>query len=353
MTKKKNKKYSSFLLCLIIIIALAFFGLYYYNKQLEPVTQDSEMVIFVVKDNASLNSILAEFESEDIINSEFFAKIYTHNKIYSIKAGTYQIDKSNSLDEILMTISTSSNAIIDTTRITFIEGDWLKDIVKKISADTILTEEEINIYLSDKEVLNGLIENYDVLTDEILATDIRYPLEGYLFPNTYDFYRDTTVQAAIEKMLNETEKVYQDNKQAFDSSDLSIHELMSLASIVQYEASSASDMKLIAGVFYNRLEKPMPLQSSVTVCYALDVDENDDWKDCETNPDFESKYNTYKYPGLTPGPILNPGLEAIKAVLYPTDSDYYFFMADVYGDGTVYYAKTYQEHLEYVNKYLK
>jgi len=353
MTKKKNKKHSSFLLCLLIIIVIGVSFFLYYVNQLKPVSSETEKTIFIVEENSSLNSVLADLYSENIIKSDFFAKIYTHNKSYSIKAGTYEVDKSSSLDDILAVISDASNAIVDTTRITFIEGDWLKDIVKKISESTILTEDELNAYLSDKEVLEGLVEQYDVLTDEIFNEDIRYPLEGYLFPNTYDFYTDTSCESAITKMLNETEKIYQNNKEDFDSSDLSIHEIMTLSSIVQYEASSVEDMKLIAGVFYNRLAKPMPLQSSVTVCYALDVDENDNWKDCETNPEYDSKYNTYKYPGLTPGPILNPGLEAIEAVLNPTESDYYYFMADVYGDGTVYYAKTYQEHLVNVNKYLK
>ena len=112
-------------------------------------------------------------------------------------------------------------------------------------------------------------------------------------------------------------------------------------------------MKMIAGVFYNRMAIGMKLQSSVTVCYAIDIDKGDSWKACEVNPTYDSPYNTYMVKGLPPGPILNPGVDAIAAVLNPTESNYYYFMADVYGDGTVYYAETYAQHLALVNKYLK
>ena len=110
---------------------------------------------------------------------------------------------------------------------------------------------------------------------------------------------------------------------------------------------------MIAGVFFNRMAIDMKLQSSVTVCYAIDKEKEDNWMKCEVNPNFDSPYNTYKYAGLPPGPILNPGKSAIEATLNPTSSKYLYFMADVYGDGKVYYAETYNEHSANVKKYLK
>ena len=147
--------------------------------------------------------------------------------------------------------------------------------------------------------------------------------------------------------------VYNEFADQFAQSQLSVHQLFTLASIVQYEAAKPSDMQLVAGVFYNRLAAGMKLQSSVTVCYAIDMEKDDDWMACEVNPDFDSPYNTYRVEGLPPGPILNPGRDAIQAVLQPQASDYLYFMADVKGDGTVYYAKTYAEHQANVRKYLK
>ena len=133
---------------------------------------------------------------------------------------------------------------------------------------------------------------------------------------------------------------------------MSLHELITLASIVQYEAATSEDMQRIAGVFYNRLKADMPLQSTVTVCYALyddlDRSDTDSWKACEASTDIDSPYNTYLHSGLPVGPILNPGEEAIEAVLHPENNDYLFFIADINGvkgeAGKVYYSRTYEEH---------
>ena len=176
-------------------------------------------------------------------------------------------------------------------------------------------------------------------------------LEGYLFPDTYFLEKDDSLDDITRVMLDRFDVMYKENKKAFDKSDLSIHQIISLASVVQFEASKPGDMAKIAGVFYNRLDQGMKLQSSVTVCYALYDDFNDP-KDCETNPEVDSLYNTYLHEGLPIGPILNPGDEAIKAVLNPKKTDYLFFAADIYNkvDGKVHYTKTYEEHLEECEK---
>ena len=125
---------------------------------------------------------------------------------------------------------------------------------------------------------------------------------------------------------------------------MSIHDVITLASVVQFEAGKEEDMRMISQVFLNRMDIGMRLESSVTVCYALY--EYDSWKDCENydNQTLDSRYNTYLYSGLPIGPITNPSKLAILSTIQPKDNDYLFFLADVYGDGTVYYAKTYAEH---------
>ena len=187
------------------------------------------------------------------------------------------------------------------------------------------------------------MERYPFITEDIFNDNIRIGLEGFLAPNTYQFYRETDARTVTEKILDQQLAVYNRFKDQFDASSYSIHELYTLASIVQYESGKRDDMGLIAGVFYNRLAINMPLQSSVTVCYAMDEDNGENWLACEANADFNSPYNTYMYPGLPPGPIVNPGEDAIEAVLNPTDNDYYYFMADV-DTGVVYYARTLEEH---------
>ena len=208
-------------------------------------------------------------------------------------------------------------------------------------------------YWNDEDIIRGYMDEYPFLTEDIFNDDARYYLEGYLFPNTYNFYRETTPDQITRTFLNETLNIYNKYREDFDNSKLSIHEIFTLASIVQYEGTTLENMQSIASVFYNRLDNGMMLQSSVTICYAINIDKDDDWRECEYNVSFDSPYNTYKYTGLTPGPILNPGINALVAVLEPADTDYLYFMADVCGDGQVYFAKTFSEHQANVNRYLK
>ena len=203
-----------------------------------------------------------------------------------------------------------------------------------------------------------LVNNYDWMkdysflnVDDLNNSNYKVKLEGYLFPDTYFLEKNDSLDDITRVLLDRFDVMYKENKKAFDQSDLSIHRIISLASVVQFEASEPGDMAKIAGVFYNRLDQGMKLQSSVTVCYALYDDFNDP-KDCETNPEVDSPYNTYLHEGLPIGPILNPGDEAIKAVLNPKKTDYLFFAADIYNkvDGKVHYTKTYEEHLEECEK---
>ena len=178
-------------------------------------------------------------------------------------------------------------------------------------------------------------------------------LEGYLFPITYFVSLDETLDDVTRMLLNEFNSIYDSYEYEFEESKYTVEELLTLASIVQFEAGNVDDMKSIAGVFYNRLDKGMKLQSSVTVCYAL-YDEFDSPEDCETQTNIDSPYNTYKIDGLPIGPILNPGEEAILAVLEPEENDYLFFVADIHNvksnPGKVYYAKTLEEHNKWIQE---
>ena len=203
------------------------------------------------------------------------------------------------------------------------------------------------------EYIRTLAQDYAFLDADTLDNkDYRVRLEGYLFPETYAFDEDADADAVTRTFLDHFQEIYEKYAHDFEDSDMSIHELITLASIVQYEASTAEDMKTIAGVFYNRLQEGMPLQSTVTVCYALydDLDRSDSesWKACEASTDIDSPYNTYLNEGLPIGPIVNPGEQAIEAVLHPDENDYLYFIADINGvrgeQGKVYYSTTYEEH---------
>lgn len=347
--RKLNKKI--FIILFLLIFALPFV---YYNSNLKAVSKKSEEVSFSIESGQSIKTIINKLKKENLIKNANVALIYAKlNKYTSLKAGEYVLNKNWDVKEILSYITVSKNAKKDDVKVTIIEGDWAKDIANKLAKITDITADEFMNLWNDKEYVRSLMNDYPFITESIFNDNIRILLEGYLFPDTYFISKNMDAKAITKIFLDETLKVYNEFKPQIEKSKLSIHEIFTLASIVQYESGKLEDMKLIAGVFYNRLEKGMKLQSSVTVCYSIDINKGDDWKKCEVNPNFESPYNTYKYAGLPPGPILNSGKEAIDAVLNPTNSEYLFFMADVYGDGKVYYAKTYEEHSKNVRKYLK
>lgn len=349
---KKNKKRVGLSLFLALILVCIFGSYGYFKLSLSAVNQEIQTE-FVVSSNESLNSILKRLKQEGLIQNELMAKVYVKlNNNVSLKAGSYDLNGYMSVEEILSTLSDASKAHFDDVTVTIIEGEWCKHIASTMEQHFDVTAEELLALWNDEDYVRSLMSDYPFLTEEIFNEDSRYLLEGYLMPNTYAFKKDSDADAITRRFLDQTLKVYNKYKEQIDASSLSIHELFTLSSIVQYEAGKVEDMKLIAGVFYNRMDSGMALQSSVTVCYALDMEKDDDWKNCETNPDYASPYNTYRIKGLPPGPILNPGEAAIEATLNPTKSNYFYFLADVYGDGTVYYSETYSQHLAYKKKYL-
>ena len=355
-TKKKKRKLKiDRVLFLLLIVFLLIFGVFFlkYNNAQKAVSKTSEEVTFTVESGTSSKAVLNKLKEEGLIKDSSMAALYAKfNHLTDIKAGDYTLDKSWNLNEILTKLNDATSAIAYDASVTIIEGDWAKHIADKIAAVTNVTSDDLISLWNDEEYIRSIMDKYPFLTEDIFNENIRIKLEGYLAPNTYSFFQETTAQEVTEKILDQTHSIYNKYENEILNSSLSIHEIYSLASIVQYESGNIEDMKKIAEVFYNRMEIGMPLQSSVTVCYALDINKDDDWTACEVNPDYDSLYNTYKYTGLPPGPIQNPGEDALEAVLNPDNNDYLYFMADVYGDGTVYYATTYEEHQANVNKYL-
>ena len=350
----KNKKTFRIIIALAsIIVLLGALAVYLVFNSLDPITSESETVVFEVPDSAASKDVFIKLGDEGIIKNGniayYYCRLFHKSSFY---AGSYEIDKNWPVLEIVDYLSDQSNAIQNTVSITFVEGEWLKHYAAKLAEVTDVSEEELLAYWNDEDVVRSLMNDYPFLTEEIFSDDARYLLEGYLFPDTYEFYRETDVETITRTFLDRTLSFYNEHLADFEKASLSVHEIFTLASIVQYESSSFEDMQNIAGVFYNRLRDNMPLGSSVTVCYAIDLEKSDSWKECEYNADYDSPYNTYLYAGLPPTPIVNPGANALIATLEPADNDYYYFMADVCGDGTVYYAKTYSEHQANVDRYL-
>jgi len=216
---------------------------------------------------------------------------------------------------------------------------------------------EVSAYLVDKNFLseNGfteaagadspLIKEFDFLQDKPANVD----LEGYLFPDTYRIFKNSDSYDIIRKMLaNFNAKLTPELRQEIVKQKKSFFEVLTLASIIEKEVSEPEDMKMVADIFYKRLKAGIALQSDATVNYATGKSLiQPTYQDLSVN----SLYNTYKYPGLPPGPISNPGINALKAAIYPTPNPYYYFLTSK--DQQVIYSKTYEEHLANKNKYLK
>ena len=342
---------SSVLIGVVLVLILGCFTCYHYAISAVGTDRSIE---FTIESGETTNVVLQNLEVEGLIRSSFIAKLYIKlNGNVNLKAGTYDLNGYMNTASILATLSDASAAHKNDIKITFIEGDWCKHIANKIAAVTSVSEEELLTLWNDEDYIRSLMIDYPFLTESIFNPNSRYLLEGYLMPNTYYFNPNWDENQITRRILDQSLAIYNKYANQIAASELSIHEIYTLASIVQYEASKVEDMKLVAGVFYNRLNIDMALQSSVTVCYAIDKDKDDDWKKCEVNPTFNSPYNTYQVKGLPPGPILNPGEYAIESVLNATASNYFYFMADVYGDGKVYYSETYAQHKAYVDKYLR
>ena len=228
----------------------------------------------------------------------------------------------------------------------------IRKIAKVVDENTNNSYDDFINVMNDSSYIDELIAKYWFLTDKIKNSKIYYPLEGYLFPNKYAFLnKDVTVKEIIETMLDEMDKQLTPYKDKINESNLSIHELMTLASIVELEGGNADDRASVAGVFYNRINDGWVLGSDVTTYYYLKID--DFKQSLNGNPNLytcDNAYNTRctSYVGLPVGPISNPGKESIEATINYTKHNYYYFVADC--KGKTYLSKSPNEHYNTIQK---
>lgn len=330
---------------LIFFVIFSSIGLLYYKYSLKNVGSSKEEVEFNVPKGSNFYSIVSDLKKSGLIKSKITYKIYikTHN-VSGIQKGVYVLNKGMSVEEIVDKLqgnSTNPNNVA----ITFKEGYNIRNFIEQITQKTNITEEEINNKFHDKEYLTGLINEYWFLTEDILNDNLYYSLEGYLYPNTYQFdKKKVTIDYIIKTMLKQTNNRFEKFKSSMESNTYSVHQLVTLASIVELEGKNNNDRSGIANVFYNRLNANMNLGSDVTTYYGVNVNLNErDLTEQELNSD--NGYNTRNpnMAGKLPiGPICNPSIESIKAVLNPDNNDNMYFVSDK--DGNIYFSKTYDEH---------
>ena len=339
--KKKIFGIIGALLALIVITGIGL--VVFYNASLSAVGDEKDKVTIVIENGTSSRGVVDKLYEADLVKNKYCGYIYLKlNKELMLQAGTYELDRGMSFQEIMEKIN-NGEALENSVDVTFIEGKRLVNYVKVISDNFPYTEDEILAKLSDKVYLQELIDDYWFLTDEILNDNLYYALEGYLYPDTYRFNKESTIDTIVRKMLNETDKVLSEYKTVIKN-DYTIHEILTMASIVELEGSNSNDRAGVAGVFFNRLEGGWSLGSDVTTYYAarVEMSERDLW---QYEIDEVNHYNTRPaaMAGKLPvGPICSPSKDSISATMKPTKHDYYFFVADK--NGKTYFTKTNAEH---------
>ena len=341
------------IIALLLIILVGGLGIgFYYNHQLSPVSKDSEKVVVEIKEG-SISSIGETLEAAGLIRSNFIFKIYVKlNNVTSLKATTYELNKNMKLSEIIDTLEKGNSYNPNAINITFKEGLNIRKIAQVVAEETNNTYDDFLAVMNDDAYIDELITKYWFLSQDIKNEKIYYPLEGYLFPNTYSFLnKDVTVKEIIEKLLDETSRKLEPYKSQIEKSKYSIHEILTLASIVELEGASANDRAAVAGVFYNRLKDKWTLGSDVTTYYYLKID--DFKQSLNGNKNLytcDNAYNTRctSFVGLPVGPISNPGLESIEATINYKKHDNYYFVADC--KGKTYLNKNSTGHYNTINK---
>lgn len=347
MTNKKRGGLF-FLSFLILVVIIVLTSIYYYNYNLKAVNVDNKKDIsFKIGKGSTGNLVARALKNKNLIKNEFIFKVYLKiNKDIIFKEGSFLLNQTMDVKQIVKVLSGRSNDIV---YFTLKEGQNIPSIAKSISKITGEDEKVIIAGLSDTKYLNILISKYSILDKVILDKNLYYPLEGYLFPETYQIERSslnykTIVEASI-KMMD------QNIKSIKKSSKYSVHEYLTLASMIELEAIKEQDRYLVSSVFHNRLDKKIKLGSDVTTYYGrrINMAERDVTKE---DLNAENPYNTRgSVKALPLGPIGAPSLTSIKAAITPPKTDYLFFVADKYGN--VFFTKTNKEHDKKVDEIKK
>jgi UPF0755 protein len=329
-----SRKRVVFLVVFFCFLILMFLSVGFGFFLMRPAGEGEQDQIFLVRHGATLKEVSEELEERGIVAGRglflLWARLMGYNR--AIKAGEYLLNSGMAPIKILEILSKGN---IITHAVTIPEGYTVEQIGELLNEKGIVDKNEFLALARDKKVAEGL--------------GISGPgLEGYLYPDTYNFGRGHPSPFIVDVMVRRFNEIYDTFRKRTEALKMSKEEVVTLASIVEKETGLGTERPLIASVFLNRLHRGMRLESDPTVIYGLkDFDGNLKRKHLQEY----SPYNTYVIRGLPPGPIANPGREALKAVLYPAETDYLYFVSK--NDGSHYFSKNLSEHNRAVKMYQK
>lgn len=348
--RQKNKKKKSLIptiLTIIVVLGIAALSVFYY--MITPVDKSNNKDISVeIKENYGSAKIAQELKNKGLIKNEEVFKIYSRlSPSTSFYVGNFKLKKSMSLPQIIQELGSKNKANSGNT-FALIEGDSILKIAKNLEK-TKLNKDEFLEKVNDAEFIKKLQKQFpELITNEVFGKDIKYALEGYLYPAIYDLSDNETVESLITKMVKLTnEKVvplYQKNNKSWkingQQMQISIHDYITMASILEKESTKSDENKLIASVFLNRLAQGMKLQTDPSANYAADKLTG---APTQAELTLNSPYNTYVVVGLPPGPISSVGSASYEALNNAENTDYLYFLHAT-KDGKAYFSKTYAEH---------
>ena len=371
--KEKKSHVKAFVISFLVFLALlsagGYFGYQYVLDSLLPIDANSKKYVTVqIPDGSNVQEIGTTLEKAGLVKHGLIFSFYAKYKNYTdLKAGYYNLQKSMSTEDllkelqkggtdepqepVLATLTIPEGYTID--QIAQAVGQLQGDFKEPLTADAFLAKVQDETFISQE------VAKYPSLLESLPTKEsgARYRLEGYLFPATYSIKESTTVESLIDEMLAAMDKNLSPYYSTIKSKNLTVNELLTIASLVEKEGAKTEDRKLIAGVFYNRLNRDMPLQSNIAILYAQGkLGQNISLaEDVAIDTNIDSPYNVYKNVGLMPGPVDSPSLDAIESSINQTKSDNLYFVADV-TDGKVYYANNQEDHdrnvAEHVNSKL-
>ena len=371
--KKQDKAAKRIVTVVMTVVVLAilvtgFVGYSWVKSNLEPVdAKATETLVIEIPEGSSTLEIGKILSDHKLIKNATVFNYYSKIKSYNnFQSGFYHLKQSMSVDEIakaLQEIGTATAQEPAAGKILIVEGYTLTQIADAVTKNTVNSSDGTTPYTSEQfmatvqnpEFINRMIAAYPQLfaTVPTVESGATYQLEGYLFPAVYDYADDTSIESLVEKMISTTDARLQPYYEQIVAKNLTVNEVLTLASLVEKEGSTDEDRRNIASVFYNRLNAGMPLQSNIAILYAQGKlgQATTLAEDTTIDTSIDSPYNIYWKTGLMPGPVDSPSLSAIEAVINPNQTEYLYFVADV-TTGTVYYSTTIEEHDENVAKYV-
>lgn len=324
-----------FILILLFVFIVSNIVMFYYGfKLLEPVNpEDPRAEIVEIKEGDSFDDIINNLYNLELIQDPLLFEIYLRfNRLTAqLQSGHYRLDTTMSAEKIAEKIVNGDTV---THRVSIPEGVRVYDIADRL-AELGFDREKLLKLMKEKEV--------EFLADE--AEKANYNLEGFLLPETYYIPYAAEEEEVVNLMLREFKKKIKPLKEEIEESEYTVHEVVTIASLIEAEVILDSEKTMVASVINNRLENNMRLQLDATIQYLIDEHK---FRILYSDLRIDSPYNTYRRGGLPPGPINNPGINTIKAVLNPDDTDYLYYVAA--GDGGHIFTRSYQEHLEAIQR---